>query len=117
ASLGSMCPSASTTASCSPTPDEYQGRSRNTRRPPPDRTLVLVLAKRSEDSVQPNVGTIQATRGGIGRAVLGTSRSSPGPSPGRLTGGATMATSTVAPSGMLLPLLALAMVPAASTTT
>ena len=108
-------PSASTTASCSPTPEEYQPRSRKTRRPPPDRARVLVRPRLADDSVQPKVGTIQAGCGGSGRAVLGRSTTSGWPELGRLTGSATMATSTVPLFGMA-PDAIRAMVPWTSST-
>src|SRR5207248_4555675 len=98
----------------SPTPEEYHGRSRNTRRPPPPRVRTRLRPRLLVWSVQPNVGTTQATLGGAGRAVLGRSRTF-----GALafvTGGATMATSTGLPSGMALP-VARAIEPACVSTT
>src|SRR6516165_8063441 len=63
--------SARTTASCSPSPEEYQGGRRYTRIPPVRRLTREPSAFSSR--LQVNVGSTETTTGAAGGAELGTS--------------------------------------------
>src|SRR5204863_1047150 len=97
---------ASTTASCSPTPDEYQGRSSQTRRVWPVRDCCLRLAATWAQPDQPNAGITYWTAGKAGRAELGRSTSSDRSAGSarsalaRVIGGARYRMTTLAPDGM-----------------